>query len=74
MSKASLREVLEKHRDSIMQIPGVIGVGIGLSQTDRTKRCIVVYTTTDQRPPALPREIEGYELEIVRKKKGFHAL
>ncbi len=74
MNNTSLKEVLEKHRDSIMQISGVIGVGIGLSQTDPAKRCIVVYTTTGQWPPALPRQIEGHDVEIVKKKKGFHAL
>ncbi len=74
MNKAGLKEVLDKHRDSIMQIPGVIGVGVGLSQTDPAKRVIVVYTTTSQWPPSLPRQIEGHDVEIVKKKKGFHAL
>jgi hypothetical protein len=49
-------------------------VGVGLSQTDPAKHVIVVYTTTGQWPPSLPRQIEGRDVEIVKKKKGFHAL
>jgi hypothetical protein len=74
MSRASLKEVVQKHRGDIMKLPGVIGVGVGLSPTDRNKRCILVYTTTSERPPDLLKQIDGYDVEIVKKKKGFRAL
>lgn len=74
MGKTSLKEAVEKHRDSIIKIPGVVGVGVGISQTDPNKHCILVYTTTSERPPELPQQIDGHDVEIVKKKKGFRAL
>ncbi len=57
-----------------MKIPGVIGVGVGLSRNEPDRRCILVYMTTSDRPSRMPDAIKGHPVEIVSKKKGFHAL
>lgn len=74
MSAASPKEVLERHRASIMKIAGVVGVGFGLSPTEPGQKRILVYTTGSDWPAGLPRQIEGYAVETLRRKKGFHAL
>ena len=74
MSTTNLKATLDKHRDSIMKIPGVVGVGVGLSPTESNKPCILVYTTTSQWPSDLPRQLDGHDVEVVRKRKGFRAL
>ncbi len=70
----TLKQIVEEHRDAIMKIRGVIGVGVGLSPSEPDRRCILVYTTTSDRPSGLPDAIEGHPVEIVIRKKGFHAL
>lgn len=64
---------MEENRDAIMKIPGVQGVGVGLSPTQPGQHCILVYLTGNNWPATLPKEIEGYRVEIV-ETKGFHAL
>jgi hypothetical protein len=73
MTTPSLKDVIERHRHRIMQIKGVNGVGAGLSPSDHTTHCILVYAATDHWPDELEHEIEGYKVEIV-KSKGFRAL
>ena len=72
MSQLSLREVLEAHRRQLMKIDGVVGVGIGLCEDDPSKKCIVVYITSKDRPAELPDELEGYPVES-KKSPGFRA-
>jgi hypothetical protein len=55
-----------------MQIGGVVGVAVGRSSSDAEKPCIIVYTTTDERPTELPSSLEGYEVEV-HKTTGFRA-
>jgi len=73
MSETSLKEILDKHRETIMKIPGVIGVGVGLSPGDPGKKCILVYITRDERPEELPEQIEGVDVEMIKKTKDFRA-
>lgn len=74
MSETSLKEILDKHRESIMKIPGVIGVGVGLSPSKLGKKCILVYITSDERPAELPVQIEGVDVEMIKRTKDFRAL
>ena len=69
---ASAKEVLERHRDRIMQLPDVIGIAITRCAEDSQRTCILVYTTTDEWPTELPKELEGYSVQIESKKNGFH--
>ncbi len=73
-NEKSPREVVEEHRDMIMKIPGVIGVGVSSCRADPSQRCILVYTTRQGWPSSLPHQIEGLTVEVVRKRKGFRAL
>jgi hypothetical protein len=74
MSQLTLREVVEKHRRRIMKIPGVVGIGVGGSGNDPGTRCVHVYVQTQDWPAELPRTLGSYPVEIVKTRKGFHAL
>jgi hypothetical protein len=70
----SLQDVVRSHRDRIMKIPGVIGIGAGLSQSGSGEKCVLVYATSETSPEALPSELDGYSVELVVRTKGFRAL
>ncbi|HMP78384.1 MAG TPA: hypothetical protein PKD54_02920 [Pirellulaceae bacterium] len=61
-----MKELVDAHRQRWMALPGVIGVGVGLSQTSPNRTCILVYITGQQRPAELEHEIEGVLIEVVR--------
>ncbi len=65
-----MAEVVGKHRESIMRMPGVVGVAAGLCP-DRTEKCLLVYTKGKKWPKGLAEEIEGYRVEVVDAGKGF---
>ena len=56
-----------------MKLEGVVGVAVAASSSDPKQRCIVVYTMTNDRPPDLPRELDGYPVEN-QKTSPFRAL
>ena len=58
----SLKEVVERHRAQVMSLQGVVGIAAGLSKTDPQKRCIQVYVTTNEWPPGVPRQLDGYDV------------
>ncbi len=74
VSNRSIEEVKADWEERLMTIPGVMGVGIGLTQ-DRQGTCIKVYVNrqssaqTDQ----IPQKIEGYPVEV-EVRKTFRAL
>ena len=70
MGRPSLRDVIEKHRKSLMAIEGVVGVGAGTTPDEPKETCVLVYVTGDT--SELPRELEGYRVEV-EKTRPFHA-
>jgi hypothetical protein len=74
VEERKVEDVVRTHSDDIMKIPGVIGVGVGLSRSGSRKKCIVVYARSPGWPDALPRELDGYSVEIVVRRGGFRAL
>lgn len=74
MDELKPEDVVRNHSDDIMKIPGVIGVGAGLSQSGSGKKCILVYARSAGWPETLPRELDGYPVEIVVRTGGFRAL
>ncbi|HEY9536894.1 MAG TPA: hypothetical protein VIS03_04810 [Kiloniellaceae bacterium] len=72
MTKPSLRDVVERHRHQLLQVTGVAGVAAGAGRSDPQKLCIQVFVTTDQWPEGVSRQIEGYDVELV-KTSGFRA-
>ena len=59
--------VKDRHEDSILNIEGVVGLGIGVSETAPEEAVIEVYT---KKPPhemnrVIPDVVEGISLRIV---------
>lgn len=56
-----------------MKIGGVRGVAAAMSAQEPHEPCVVVYATTDKWPAGLPRELDGYPVEV-QKASEFRAL
>lgn len=72
MSSGKIREVLERHTDELMAVPGVVGIAEGLSQG---RPCIKVFVV-DRNSKLLrriPETIEGFLLQI-EESGEFRAL
>jgi hypothetical protein len=65
---ARLREIQERHRATLMAIPGVVGLGIGL---DRPTGLLIFDVMVDVQAaiPALPADVEGVPVKLVRQKR-----
>jgi hypothetical protein len=74
VDELKIEDVIRNHSDDIMKIADVIGVGAGLSRSGSGKKCIIVYARSPDWPDALPRELDGYSVEIVVRTSGFRAL
>jgi hypothetical protein len=74
MNQLSPKQVLERHRKRLMKLTGVVGVGFGLSPTNPGKRCLLVYVSVADRPPGIPAQLDGYDVEVVRAPGGFRPL
>ena len=72
VTQPSLKEVVERNRHQLLQVTGVVGVAAGVGRSDPQKLCIQVFVTTDQWPEGVSRQIEGYDVELV-KTSGFRA-
>jgi hypothetical protein len=60
----NLTAVLARHTDSLMTIPGVIGVGEGRQDGAPTIEILVVRHTAELRR-RLPPSLEGYRVHVV---------
>jgi len=72
MPRKRIREVLKRHTDELMAVPGVVGIAEGLSQG---KPCIKVFVV-DRNSKLLrqiPETIEGFLLQI-EESGEFRAL
>jgi hypothetical protein len=65
MNEKSIEEVKEDWEEKLMTIPGVMGVGIGLTK-DRRETCIKIYVNraASAQVPQIPEQIEGYSVEV----------
>ena len=63
ITKKTIDQVLEEHSDKLMEIPGVIGTGRGVSDG---MPCIVVMVATPalEGESKIPGHLEGYPVEI----------
>lgn len=63
MPRRNIREVLKRHTDGLMSIPGVVGTAQGLCEG---KPCIKVFVTkkTDEIMLQIPSTIESYAVRI----------
>jgi hypothetical protein len=69
MSHKAIEEVKSEWERRLTDIPGVMGVGIGLTK-DRKQKCIKVFMNREASPEAerIPKEIEGFPLEVEIRK------
>jgi hypothetical protein len=59
-------KVLEQYRHDLMSQPGVLGVGIGASETNSSEAAIIVYVDkTSSAKPQLPAQIDGVQVNVV---------
>ena len=74
VSSLTIEEVKADWEERLMAMPGVMGVGIGLTQ-DRQQTCIKIYVNrqTSAQVDQIPQEIEGYPVEV-EIRKPFRAL
>jgi len=72
MSNVKIKEVLKRHADKLMAVPGVVGVAEGESHG---KPCIIVFVvdSNSEALKLLPENIEGYLLNI-EESGEFRAL
>ena len=63
-SRMSLSEVLSRHTDSLMAIPGVVGVGEGQLRGEAAVQVLVVRKTPGLER-RLPSSLEGYPVHVV---------
>lgn len=63
MKKPDITEVLEKHRNGLMDIPGVNGTGIGMKDGEA---CIKVFVEglNEEIQKKIPESVEGYRVAI----------
>ena len=65
-----VKTVKEKHTDSLMQIKGVVGVGIGRKKNANRDFCLRIYVSSTKNIPLqetdkIPIEIDGVPVEMV---------
>jgi hypothetical protein len=65
MSNKTILEVKEDWEERLMAIPGVMGVGIGLTKHHQEK-CIKIYVNRDasSQVTQIPKQLEGYPVEV----------
>ena len=63
MPKETIEQVLDKHGDSIMSLPGVVGVGEGECSGEPCIKIFVLEKTLELMGQ-FPRELVGYPVEV----------
>jgi len=63
----AVRRVKERHEGRLLAIPGVIGVGVGVSEKAIRQAAIEVYViqATDSLRQALPKSLDGVEVKTI---------
>jgi len=58
-----IEDVLDKHQDRLMAVPGVTGVGIG-ERAGRPVLVVMVKALTPESRAKIPSRLEGFEVEV----------
>jgi hypothetical protein len=63
----AVRKVKERHESRLLAIPGVVGVGVGVSEKAREQAAIEVYViqATESLRQTLPRSLDGVEVKTI---------
>lgn len=59
--RMSIKDVLRRHEDSLMALPGVQAVGVGRKDA---KDVITVFVESMSQRQGIPSSLEGYEVDI----------
>ncbi|MEC4748874.1 hypothetical protein [Methylomicrobium sp. Wu6] len=62
-----IQSVLQKHEDKIMQIPNVVGIGIGKKGDAEVIKVFVTHKVPESALKAnqiIPKGLEGYETDV----------
>ncbi len=72
MTNVNIKEVLKRHTDKLMAVPGVVGVGEGKT---RGKQCIRIFVIdgSSESLKLLPDNLDGYPV-IIEESGEFRAL
>jgi hypothetical protein len=63
----NIENAIAKHRDALMRLPNVVGVGIGEKQGRPVIKVLVTRKVTAAKLPPhalIPAQIEGYETDV----------
>ena len=64
MATVDIEKTMEAHRDELMDVPGVVGIGIGQSQdTGERFISVLVDQMTPELEALLPEELEGFAVK-----------
>ena len=63
MAEKSIDQVLQEQRDSLMGLPGVVGIALGLCSGELCIKVYVAKKTTDLLKQ-IPAQIEGYTVDV----------
>lgn len=63
MAQLAIEQVQKKHQDRIMDLPGVVGVGIGAVNDTLVIKVLVVKRTA-KLDRKIPKALEGYKVII----------
>ena len=72
MTNVNIKEVLKRHSDKLMAVPGVVGVAEGKSHGKQCIRIFVIDSSSESLK-RLPDNLEGY-LVIIEESGKFRAL
>ncbi len=72
MAPVKIEEVLEKHTDEWLAIPGVVGAAIGESKGRRCIQILIVRTTREL-STRIPSQVDGYPV-VIKETGEFRAL
>jgi hypothetical protein len=63
----AVRRVKERHEGRLLAIPGVVGVGVGVSEKAHEQAAIEVYViqATESLRQTLPRSLDGVEVKTI---------
>lgn len=65
MSARSIEEVQEAHTPEWMELPGVVGTGIGLCEDEEPCIRVFLQAPSPEAEAAIPERVEGYRVELV---------
>ena len=72
MTNVNIKEVLKRHTDKLMAVPGVVGIAEGRT---KGKQCIRIFVidSSSESLKLLPDNLEGYSV-IIEESGEFRAL